>query len=77
MVKITIGGGGELEGSEADIVEGLVIDDHALISVFNQLMNGKGGVVGFNNGIGHLGRGDHGEGLHDSVGILLSDLRDE
>merc|ERR1719399_307267 len=28
MVKITVGGGGELEGSEADIVEGLVVNAH-------------------------------------------------
>merc|ERR1712007_319355 len=33
MVKITIGWGGELEGSEADIVESLVINDHDLIGV--------------------------------------------
>merc|ERR1711881_685283 len=39
MVEITVGGGGELEGSEADIVEGLVIDDHALIGVLDELMD--------------------------------------
>ena len=39
MVEITISGGGELEGSEADIVEGFVVNDHALISVFNELMD--------------------------------------
>jgi len=31
VVKITVGGGGELEGSEADIVEGLVVNAHNLI----------------------------------------------
>jgi len=31
MVEITIGGGGELKSSEADIIESFVIDDHALI----------------------------------------------
>ena len=39
MVEITIGGGGELEGSEADIVKGFVINDHAFVSVFDQLMD--------------------------------------
>jgi len=39
VIKITIGGGGELKGSEADIIEGLVIDDHALISILNELMD--------------------------------------
>ena len=55
MVEITIGGGGELEGSEADIVEGLVINAHNLISVFDELMDGEGGVVWLNDGVGHLG----------------------
>ena len=59
MVEITIGGGGELEGSEADIVEGFVINDHALIGVFNQLMDREGSVVWLNDGVGHLG------GWHD------------
>ena len=74
VVKITVGGGGELKGSEADIVEGLVIDAHNLISVFDQLMDGKGGIVWLNDGIGHLGGGHDGEGAHDSVGVFFSDL---
>jgi len=77
MVEITVSGGGELEGSEADIVEGLVIDDHNLIGVLNELMDGEGSVVRLNNGIRNLGGGEDGEGLHDSVGVLFSDLRDE
>jgi len=77
MVKITVSGGGELEGSEADIVEGLVINAHNLISVFNELMDGEGGVVGLNDSVGDLGRGHNGESAHDSVGVLFSDLGDE
>jgi len=77
MVKITVGGGGELEGSEADIVEGLVVNAHNLIGVLNKLMDGEGGVVGLDDGVGDLGGGHHGEGGHDSVGVLLTDLGDE
>ena len=77
MVEISVSGGGELEGSEADIVESFVVNDHALVGVFDQLMDGESSVVGLNDSVGHLGRGDDGEGLHDSVGILLSDLGDE
>jgi len=77
MVEITIGWGGELEGSEADIVQSLVIDAHDLIGVLDELMHGKGGVVWLNNGIRHLGGWHDGEGGHDSVGVLLSDLGDE
>jgi len=39
VVKVTVGGGGELEGSEADVVEGFVINDHTFVSVFDQLMD--------------------------------------
>ena len=39
MVEITIGGSGEFEGSEADIVESLVIDTVGLIGILDELMN--------------------------------------
>ena len=45
MVEVTIGGGGELESSEADIVKGLVINAESLIRVLDELVNGEGGVV--------------------------------
>merc|ERR1712159_754818 len=77
MVKITVGGGGELKGSEADIVEGFVIDDLDFIGIFDQLMDGKGGVVRFNDGIRDLGGGEDGEGFHNSVGVFFSDLGDQ
>jgi len=77
MVKITVGGGGELEGSEADIVKGLVVNAHDLIGVLNKLMDGEGGVVGLNDGIGDLGGRHDGEGAHHAVGVLFTDLGDE
>jgi len=36
MVKITVGGGGELEGTEADIVKGLVVNAHNLVGVLDE-----------------------------------------
>ena len=77
MVKITVGGGGELQGAEADIVQGLVIKGEALIGVLDKLVDRQGGVVGLNDGIGHLGGRDNGVGRHDSVGVLLTDLGDQ
>ena len=77
MVKITVGWGGKLKGSEADIVKGLVINAHDLIGVLNKLMDGEGGVVWLNNGIGDLWRWHDGESSHDSVWVLFSDLGDE
>jgi len=55
VVKITVGGGGELEGSEADVVEGFVINNLDLIGILDQLMDGEGGVVWFDDGIRDLG----------------------
>jgi hypothetical protein len=77
MVEITVGGGGQLEGSEADIVESLVVNDHALVGVLDQLMHGQSSVVWLDDGVRDLGGGDHREGLHDSVGVLLTDLGDQ
>merc|ERR1712195_14198 len=77
MVKITVGGGGELEGPEADIVEGLVVDAHNLIGVLDELMHGEGGVVGLDDGVGDLGGWHDGEGAHNSVGVFLTDLGDK
>ena len=77
MVKITVGWGGELEGSEADIVEGLVINAHDLIGVLNKLMDGEGGVVWLDDGVGDLWGWHNGESGHDSVWVLFSDLGDE
>merc|ERR1711898_5144 len=68
MVKITVGGGGELEGTEADIVEGLVVNAHNLVGVLDELMDGEGSVVGLNNGVRDLGGRHDGESAHDTVG---------
>jgi hypothetical protein len=40
MVKISVGWGGQFQGSETDIIEGFVIDAHADIGIFDQLMDG-------------------------------------
>jgi len=77
VVQIAVGGGGELEGSEADVVESFVIDAVGLVGVFDQLVHGEGGVVGLDNGVGDLGAGNDGECVHHSVGVLFSDLGDE
>lgn len=45
--------------------------------MLNQLVNGKGGVVGLNNGVGDLRGGNNGEGGHHTVGELLTDLGDQ
>jgi len=39
MVQVTVCGGGELQGTEADIVQGLVINAVGLVCVLDQLMH--------------------------------------
>merc|ERR1719199_1841038 len=77
MVKITVGWGGELEGSEADIIKGFVINAHNLIGVLDKLMDREGSVVWLNNGIGDLWGWHDGESDHHSVWVFFSDLGDE
>ena len=63
-----------LNSPEADVVEGFVIDAVGLVGVFNELMDGEGGVVWFDNGIRYLWRWDNREGVHDSVWVFFSDF---
>ena len=57
MVEVSVGGGGQLQGPEADVVQGLVVDAERLVRVLDQLVHGEGGVVGLHHGVGHLGGG--------------------
>ena len=74
MIQVAVGGGGKLEGSETDVVEGFVVNAVRLVGVLDQLVNGKSGVVGFDDGVRDLWRRNDGEGVHDSVWVLLADL---
>ena len=73
MVEISVGGCRQFQGSKADVVQGLVVDAVCLVCVLNQLVHGEGGVVGLDHGVGHLGGGHDGVGVHDSVGVLFSE----
>ena len=77
MVQVTIGWCGQLEGTEADIVQGFVINAVGLIGVLDELMHRQSGVVRLNDGIGDFRRRDDREGVHDTVWVLLTDLRDQ
>lgn len=52
MVQVPIGWCSQLEGAEADVIKGLVIN---LINILYQLMDREGGVAGPNSSVGHLG----------------------
>ena len=77
MVKIAVGGCGQLQGAEANIIKGFIINAEGLICVFHELVNGESGVVGFHHSVGHLGGRHDAEGVHDAVRVLLTDLADE
>jgi hypothetical protein len=77
MVKISVSGGGKLKSSEADIVQGLVIQSKALIGVLDKLMDRKSSIVGLHHSVRHLGGRNNGVGRHNSVGVFLTDLRDQ
>merc|ERR1719199_876879 len=72
--KVSISGCCQLQGAKADVIEGLVVQEKALISIFNQLMERQHCVVGLHHCVGDFRRWDHREGLHDSVRVLLTDL---
>ena len=54
MVQIAIGWGCEFQGTETDVIKGLIINAECLISVFHKLVNGKGGIVRFYDGVTDL-----------------------
>jgi hypothetical protein len=74
VVKITIGWGGELEGTEADIVKGFVINAENFIGGFDKLVDGEGAVVWFDDGIRNLWRWDDGVGGEDTIWVFFTEL---
>ena len=77
MVEVTIGGCGQLQGSEADVIKSLIVNAVGLICVLYQLVDREGGVVGLHNCVRHLRRRHHAEGVHDAIRVLLADFADE
>jgi len=77
VVQVTVGWGGELKSSEADIIEGFVINAHDLVGIFYELMDREGSIVWLNDSVGHLGGWHNGKCAHDSVWVLLSYLGDK
>jgi hypothetical protein len=56
VVKITESGSRKFEGAEADVIQGLVIENHTFIGILHELMNRESGVVRLHNSVGNLGR---------------------
>merc|ERR1712051_782295 len=60
-VEVGVGGALDVEVSAADVVHGLVVEHDGDVGVLEERVGGQDGVVGLNDGGGHLGRGVHGE----------------
>jgi len=60
-VQVGVGGTLDIQGATADIVHGLVINEHSNVSVLQQRVGGEHGVVGFHHGGGNLRRRVNGE----------------
>merc|ERR1719465_353189 len=67
VVEVAIGWGGELEGAEADVVQSLVVEAHALVSVLDELVDGEGSVVRL-----HQVSDTFGDGTTEKVSITRS-----
>jgi hypothetical protein len=77
VVQVAVRGVVQLESPHADVVESLVVNAKGLVRVLDKLVDGEGGVVGLDNGVGDLGGGHDREGGHHAVGELLADLGDQ
>mmetsp|Transcript_22775 Transcript_22775/g.42333 ORF Transcript_22775/g.42333 Transcript_22775/m.42333 type:complete len:467 (+) Transcript_22775:286-1686(+) len=77
VVEVAVGRVGELEGTEANVVQRLVVESVTLISVLDKLVDGKSGVVGLDDSVRDLGRWDDTVRTDDTVGVFLLDLGDE
>jgi hypothetical protein len=60
-VKVGVGGSINVEGSLADVIDGLIVEHEGNISVLKEGVGGEHRVVGLNDGSGDLGRGVNAE----------------
>merc|ERR1719331_992790 len=77
VVQVTVRRRGQLQSTEADVVQSFVVHHHDFVSVFHQLVEGQHGVVRLDNGIRHLRRRNDGEGFHDTIRVFFADLGDQ
>ena len=60
MVQIAIGGGCEFQGTETNVIKGLIVDAEGFIGVFHKLVHGEGGIIGFYDGVTDLKKNNWG-----------------
>ena len=65
---------GEFEGSEADVVQSLVVKNHTFICIFHELVDRQSSIVRLHNCVRNLRRGKHRESHHHPIWVLFTDL---
>jgi hypothetical protein len=77
VVKILIGRTRKFQCTKADVVKCFVIDAECRVSIFYKLVNREGRVVRLGNCVRHLRRWHYAVTVHHTIGIFLTNLRDE
>lgn len=54
MVEVTVGGRRQFEGTEADVIQSLVVNTVRLVRVFDELMNRQSRIVRLHHCVRHL-----------------------
>jgi len=55
MVEVPVGRRGKLQRPEANVIQGLIIEKHALVSILDKLVERENGVVRLHHCVRHLG----------------------
>lgn len=71
MVQVTVGGPGQLYGSESDVMEIIIINAISLICVFYWLVDWVCGGVGFHSPVQHLKQGCPVKNIHVPICVVL------
>merc|ERR1719453_1124456 len=77
VVEVTVCWCCELQGPEANVIQGLVIEEETFVRVLHELVERKDSVVWFDDCIGHFWRWNDRECLHDTVWVFFTDFRDK
>nr|GMD73330.1 protein TUB21 [Ipomoea batatas] len=64
----------KLEGSEADVIQGLVVENHALICILHELVDRQCGIVRFHDCVRNFGGWEDRESQHHPIRVLFPDL---
>merc|ERR1719329_2050720 len=77
VIQIAVGGCREFQCAEANVIQSLVVKQHAFIGILDQLVERQDSIVWLDNSVRDLWGWDDGKSLHDAVRVFLTNLGDE